>query len=114
MIYPKDFETKTGFYKIRTLLKEKCSSSLGEDKVEKMAFSTDFSYIETEINLASEFKEICITNTDFPQDGYFDLRRALKKISMENTFLTTEELFDLKRSLTTLKNITKFFKKTEQ
>jgi DNA mismatch repair protein MutS2 len=62
MIYPKDFETKTGFYKIRTLLKEKCSSSLGEDKVEKMAFSTDFSYIETEINLASEFKEICITN----------------------------------------------------
>ncbi len=114
MIYPKDFETKTGFYKIRTLLKEKCSSSLGADKVEKMAFSTDFVYLETEINLAAEFKEICMTDTDFPQDGYFDLRRALKKISMENTFLTTEELFDLKRSLTTLKNITKFFKKTPE
>jgi DNA mismatch repair protein MutS2 len=114
MIYPKDFENKTGFYKIRNLLKEKCSSRLGIDKTVNMRFSTDYSYIETEINTAIEFKEICMMNVDFPQDGYFDLRHGLKKISTENTFLTREELSELKRSLNTLKNITKFFKNTPQ
>ncbi len=114
MIYPKDFEHKTGFYKIRSLLKEQCSSLLGESKVEKMKFSTDFNYIETNLNTAQEFKDIIMTNSDFPQDGYYDLRSGLKKIARENTFLSSEELFDLKCSLSTLKNITKFFKITPE
>ncbi|MBQ5403585.1 MAG: Smr/MutS family protein [Bacteroidales bacterium] len=114
MIYPKNFEIKTGFLKIRNLLKDKCSSRLGADKVEKMTFSTDFNYIKTQLNLAAEFKEICVMNVDFPQDNYFDSRQALKKISLENTFLTTRELFELKLSLDTLKNIVKFFKNSDE
>ncbi len=47
MIYPHNFEQKTGFYKLRNLLKDKCLGSLGESKVEEMKFSTDLAHIRT-------------------------------------------------------------------
>ncbi len=42
MIYPQNFEQKIGFDQIRQLLKEKCLSTLGEERVTDMAFSDHF------------------------------------------------------------------------
>ena len=39
MIYPDNFEQKIGFNEIRTMLRERCLSTLGKEQVEKMAFS---------------------------------------------------------------------------
>ena len=39
MIYPKNFEQKIGFTEIRALLRERCLSTLGKEKVDEMAFT---------------------------------------------------------------------------
>ena len=114
MIYPKNFEQKTGFHKLRAMLQEKCLGSLGESKVQQMRFSTDTDQITTQLKRAKEFMEICLLSKDFPQDNYFDTRSGLKKISKENTYLTQHELFDLKRSCDTTKKIIKFFRHTKE
>ena len=36
MIYPNNYENKIGFSEIRTLLKERCLSSLGREMVDEM------------------------------------------------------------------------------
>jgi len=41
MIYPANFEEKTGFDRIRRMLKEFCYSSLGIRHVEQLSFQTD-------------------------------------------------------------------------
>ena len=46
MIYPQNFEQKIGFDQIRQLLKEKCLSTLGEERVMDMAFSDHFGEVE--------------------------------------------------------------------
>ena len=42
MIYPTNFEQKTGFDKIRKLLADKCLSPLGQERVADMTFSTNY------------------------------------------------------------------------
>ena len=42
MVYPTNFEQKTGFDKIRRLVSERCLSHLGEERVADMSFSTQF------------------------------------------------------------------------
>ncbi len=109
MIYPKNFESKTGFGKIREILKNNCIGNLGRDKVDEMTFSSDFEEIKVNLGRAYEFKQIYMLNQDFPQDSYFDVREGLKRITIENTFLSVQELFDLKRCTETLRNIAQFF-----
>ena len=109
MIYPNNFEVKTGFNKIRETIKNYCICDLGKSKVDEMTFSSSFDDIKRNLNLTAEFKHIIMMSVTFPQDGYFDLRYGLKKISKENTFLSVQELFDLKRCTETLRLITQFF-----
>ena len=42
MIYPQNFEQKIGFDQIKLLVKGKCLSPLGEERVENMAFSNNY------------------------------------------------------------------------
>ena len=58
MIYPLNFEQKIGFDQIRSLIKKKCLCSLGEDKVEEMAFSDDFGNVNSLLDQVSEFMQI--------------------------------------------------------
>lgn len=113
MIYPENFEEKTGFDKIRIHLKENCLSELGKQRVDDLRFYTDYEFIKNSLLLVNEFKHICIYRDDFPVSYYIDVRKYLNKIRIENTYLTQFELFDLKRSLETIKNIISFFKKTK-
>lgn len=114
MIYPKNFEQKTGFDKIRQLIKNECLSTLGKERVQEMAFSASFEKISQALAETAEFKELIVYEDDFPLNHYYDVRPALKKIQVEGMFLATEELFDLKRSLETLKAIALFFKKKRE
>ncbi len=114
MLYPNNFEQKLGFDKIRDMLKAGCLSNLGRMRVDKIRFSTKYSFIETLVNQVDEFKEIMLMEDDFPLNHFFDLTPALKKIRIEGTYILTEELFDLKRSLETIKAILSFFKKSKE
>ena len=39
MIYPENFELKIGFTEVRSMLRERCLSSLGKSQVDEMTFS---------------------------------------------------------------------------
>ena len=109
MIYPENFEIKTGFDKIRNRLKNLCLSPLGIRKVEEMVFSGDYHFISNQLNLAGEFKTICLTEDDFPSSYFFDLTTVLKHLKIEGTFPEVEDLFKMQRSLDTIKSLYTFF-----
>ena len=43
--YPESFEVKTGFDKIRIMLKNRCLSTLGEELTDNIRFLSDFGLI---------------------------------------------------------------------
>ena len=110
MIYPDNFEQKTGFDKIRQLLKEKCLSNLGEEKVDLIRFSSDYDAISTKLNQTEEFVRIIREEDAFPANYFFDCRAGLKKVRIEGTYLEESELFDLRRSLETIRDIVRFLR----
>ena len=113
MIYPSNFEQKTGFDKVRLLVSDKCLSPLGKERVAAMSFSTDYAFISNELDLVDEFVKIQQGETDFPANYFFDVRYSLKRIRPEGTWMDEKELFDLKRSLQTIHDIIRFFQPDE-
>lgn len=107
--YPENFENKIGFDKIREFVRAKCLSSLGEEEVDKMAFSSDYTIVNTELNRTGEFIRILQEEENFPFSYYFDVRGALKKVRIEGTYLLEREVFDIRRSLQTIHEIVRFF-----
>ena len=110
MIYPHNFEQKTGFDKVRQFITEKCLSPLGEEKVAEMVFSADFDTVTKLLNQTNEFVQVLHGEDEFPASYFYDVRYSLKRIRPEGTFLEEKELFDLKRSLQTIHDIVRFFR----
>jgi len=110
VLYPENFENKIGFDKIREMLKGGCLSNLGRNRVDKIRFSKNYTFIQTLVSQVDEFKQIMAMEDDFPLNHFFDVTDGIKKIRVEGTYLLPEELFDLKRSLETIRSILKFFK----
>ena len=114
MIYPQNFEPKVGFDQIRQLLKEKCLSTLGEERVADMAFSDRFGEVEERLEQVTEFLRIIREEDNFPAQYFFDVRPSLKRIRVEGMYLDEQELFDLRRSLETIRDIVRFLQKSEE
>ncbi|MCG8474822.1 MAG: Smr/MutS family protein [Cytophagales bacterium] len=114
MLYPKNLEKKLGFDQIRTLLKEKCLSSLGASFVNKIRFSSDYQLVKKLLEQTEEFRQILISGESFPSSGYLDVSESLEKIKVEGTFLNEEEFFNLKLSLSTIFSCLLFFKQHQE
>lgn len=113
MIYPQNFEQKTGFDKVRYLISEKCLSPLGKERVAEMNFSADYTIVAERLQQTDEFVRILHGDSEFPASYFFDVRYSLKRIRPEGTWLDEKELFDLKRSLQTINDIIRFFRADE-
>ena len=109
MIYPQNFEEKIGFDNIRALLKGKCLSDLGRERVADMSFATSLHVIENEIDMTVELMSVMSSEADFPVNHFYDMRQSLKKIRIEGTWMSEQEIFDLRRSLQTVADIASFF-----
>ena len=111
MIYPNNYESKIGFDEIRRLLKGHCMSSLGQEKVDKLAFSDDASVINEAMAQVREMRRM-MQATEKPEMNYFfDVRESVARLRMENTHIEEDELFDLRRSLETIGIIVAFLNK---
>ena len=108
MIYPNNFEHKLGFDEIRRLLKERCLSTLGKEKVDEIAFSADVNVINESLTQVREFRRLQEEKDDFPMQYFFDVREAVTRIRMEGTHLEEDEVWDLRRSMETIANIVKY------
>ncbi len=100
MLYPDNFEQKIGFDKIRSLVKLHCISSLGEEKVDSMCFSSDYQTITAQLALTNEMHRMHADEADeFPLQAFADLRKDLARIRVEGLYLDAADLADLCRSL---------------
>lgn len=114
MIYPQNFEQKIGFDQIRQLLKDKCLSTLGEERVSEMNFSDQFETVEELLNQVTEFVRIIQEEDNFPDQFFFDVRPSLKRVRVEGMYMDEQELFDLRRSLETIRDIVRFLQRNEE
>ena len=108
MIYPNNFEHKLGFDEIRRLLKERCLSTLGKEKVDEITFSTNADAINEQLAQVREFRRLKDEKDDFPMQYFFDVRESIMRIRLENTHLEEDEVWDLRRSLETIANIVRY------
>ncbi|WP_347047702.1 endonuclease MutS2 [Bacteroides fragilis] len=114
MIYPQNFEQKIGFEQIRQLLKDKCLSTLGEERVNEMNFSDHFEEVDELLNQVAEFVRIIQEEDNFPDQFFFDVRPSLKRIRIEGMYMDEQELFDLRRSLETIRDIVRFLQRNDE
>ena len=111
MIYPSNYEQKIGFDEIRRMLKGHCQSTLGQEKVDEIAFSDDAATVNEQMEQVREMRRL-MQATEKPEMNYFfDVRESVARIRMENTHLEENELWDLRRSLETIGIIVTFLNK---
>ena len=113
MIYPNNFEQKIGFDHIRHILRERCLSTLGKDRVDDMHFATDPEEVNRLLDEATEFVRIIQEEDSFPNQHFFDVRPALHRATIEGLYMDEGELFDLRRSLDTISQIIRFLNPSE-
>ena len=113
MIYPKTFESKIGFDEIRSLLRERCLSPLGKEKVDEMEAGSDAGEINERLAQVREFRRLQEEADDFPMQYFFDVRQSVGRLRLEGTHLDEGELFDLKRSLDTICRIVDYLNRGE-
>ena len=106
MLYPSDFEHKTDFSAIRLILKEKCISSLGKEKVDEITFSADYGQVIRQISQTDEMLRLMQEATEaLPVGDFFDIRRGLSRVRVEGLYLDESEVFELRRALEAVRRL---------
>jgi len=114
MLYPDHFEQKIDFTSIRRLLKDKCVSTLGMEKVDEIQFSSDYAEVMRLISLTDEMLRVLTTDSDeLPTGDFYDVRPALSRVRIEGLFLDELEVYDLRRALEAVRRLVAFLTKHE-
>lgn len=114
MLYPPNLEQKVNFIKIKELLKVGCTSPLGMQYVDRLAFSSDYNLVTKLLDQTEEFRQILISGELFPSSNFTNLNPYLEKAKIENSFLDVEDFYEIKLSLDTLRSCVSFFRKREE
>ena len=114
MIYPKTFENKIGFNEIRTLLRERCLSTLGKEEVDKISFMDNVKDINTQLARVREFRRLQEEAEEFPLNYFFDVRQSVARLRLEGTHMEEDELFDLRRSMGTICDIVNYLNHSDE
>lgn len=113
MIFPADYENKTGFASLRQLLVEKCETRLGKEEALLMSFSTDFDEIIRRLECVKEMMSLLTGGLDLPQDTIYDVLPWLSEVRAIGSFLPAERLNKLAATLHTMHSIGVFFSRKE-
>ncbi len=114
MIFPDSFEQKIGFDSIRLMLHEYCLSPLGEQRVDKICFSSDAETIHHQLALTAEMKKILEFAENFPAQDYYDMIPLLLHLRIEGTYPETDQLSEFKLSLNAITRLLNFFEKNKE
>ncbi len=114
MIYPDNFEQKTGFDRVRELVKGHCLYEPGRERVDEMRMITDINTLAGELDRTGEYLEMLNSDEELPLSYLPDIREALKKAAIEGAFLEEEEVFSIANSLETVRAIVRFFQSDEK
>lgn len=114
MLYPKNFEEKTGFRKIRERIKNYCLCELGKEKVDQIRFSDSSRFISLLTSQIEEMIEILNMEEHFPLEYCSDTRESLKKIRIEGTHMEAGEILELRNTQSTIRKLISFFKQRKK
>ena len=115
MLYPAHFEQKIDFSTIRQLLKDKCISTLGSEKVDDIQFTADFEVIDRLLCETDEmFRVLTTSGEEMPIGDFYDVRPALLRVRIEGLFLDELEVFGLWRALEAVRKLVAFLTKKEE
>lgn len=115
MLYPEHIEQKIAFSNIRQLLKDKCVSTLGEEKVDEIQFSSNYAEVMKLLSQTDEMLRVLTTDGDeLPIGDFYDVRPALSRVRIEGLFLDELEVFDLRRALEAVRRLVAFLTKNEE
>lgn len=114
MLYPDHFEQKIAFTTIRQLLKDKCVSTLGAEKVDEILFTSDYAEVMRLLSQTDEMLRVLTTESDeLPVGDFYDVRPALSRVRIEGLFLDELEVFDLRRALEAVRLLVAFLTRSE-
>jgi len=109
MLYPSHIEQKIAFTTIRQLLKDKCVSTLGEEKVDEIQFSSDYTTVMRLLSQTDEMLRVLTTDADeLPIGDFYDVRPALSRVRVEGLYLDELEVFNLRRALEAVRLLVAF------
>ncbi len=114
MIYPANFEEKTGFNKIRDIVKTYCQYEPGRHVIDELSFTHDPDELDLRISMVEEFRQMIISGTVFPAEHYVDLSNSLGKAAIEGNWIEEEDVAGLRNAFDSVRNIISFFKKDEE
>lgn len=100
--------------RVRELLKEKCLSLPGSERVDSMQMSADREEVGKWLSQTWEFAGILRSGDSFPSSNYLDVRNSMKKARTSGAFLDAEEFLDIRRSLDTIDMMISFFEKQRE
>lgn len=111
MIYPSDFESKIGFLQVRSLISDKCISTMGKEEVNRMEFVRDYNIIVTKLNCVDEMMKIIRSALPLPLENIHDVVPALNEIKVEGSYVTSQKLYRIMSTMKMMADITLFFRK---
>ncbi|SHN28242.1 DNA mismatch repair protein MutS2 [Cyclobacterium lianum] len=110
-LYPSNLEEKINFDKIKELIRDECTSSLGVDFVSKVNFSRDRKLLTKLLAQTEEFRQILVAGEPFPGSDFVNIYPYLEKAKIEGTFLFEDEFHEIRLGLKTLDGCVSFFSK---
>jgi DNA mismatch repair protein MutS2 len=114
MLYPLNFEQKIAFTTIRQLLKDKCVSLLGVEKVDEIEFSADYAQVMRLLSETDEMVRVLSTESDeLPIGDFHDIRQSLSRVRVEGLFLDELEVFHLRRAIEAVRNLVNYLGKLD-
>ena len=114
MVYPSDYEIKTGFDRIRTQVRAKCTTEGGRALLDGEGFSASAAEIGHRLALCAELQSIVMLESGFPLQEYTDIGHIARKIEVEGGFLDIEEMIALRAGLGAVNEIEAFFAAKEE
>lgn len=113
MIYPDNFEEKTGFATLRRMVADSCVSPLGTAWCARMCFSSDFATVRRDLQRTAEMLSVLSAPDTLSVVGIHDVSTHLRRIKAQGSYLDTAQLADLRTTLQAADNIGRFFRSAE-
>lgn len=113
MLYPHDIEEKIGFDRVRALLKGHCISTLAQEEIDRIGFSTDFDAIVGRLAPVDEAARLLADGVALPLGDTADLRNAFTNTRIEGTCLELADIDRIRRNCLHLQQVADFLRKTD-
>lgn len=114
MIFPKDFESKTGFAALRQILMDKCSTRLGKEEAVEMNFADTCEEVRRRLSCVSEMTSIMTSGMEMPEERVYDVVPRLSEIRAAGSFMAADQLRQLSATLATMDAVYCFFARREE